>query len=144
MRREKPETITGTLSCCKILPLNGFNLIRVKQSPHMRRTFFFLVKFLEPSKAPKVVYTDNLMEFGKASEVLIWNHRTATRHRSETNGIAERAARRVKEGASAVWFYGMLLLSAKCPRLPGIWENFVTKTIWRTIQRSNNSFWSNG
>ena len=30
------------------------------------------------------------------------NHRTSTPHRSETNGIAERAVRRVKEGTSAV------------------------------------------
>ena len=31
-----------------------------------------------------------------------WNHGTSTPHRSETNGIAERAVRRVKEGTSAV------------------------------------------
>ena len=31
-----------------------------------------------------------------------WNHCTSTPHRSETNGIAERAVRRVKEGTSAV------------------------------------------
>ena len=31
-----------------------------------------------------------------------WNHRTSTLHRSETNGVAERAVRRVKEGTSAV------------------------------------------
>ena len=30
------------------------------------------------------------------------NHCTSTPHRSETNGIAERAVRRVKEGTSAV------------------------------------------
>ena len=41
-------------------------------------------------------------------------------------------------------FYGMLLLSAKCPRPPGRRENTVWKTIWRTIQRTNNTFWSNG
>ena len=33
---------------------------------------------------------------------LSWNHCTSTPHRSETNGIAERAVRRVKEGTSAV------------------------------------------
>ena len=33
---------------------------------------------------------------------IIWNHCTSTPHRSETNGIAERAVRRVKEGTSAV------------------------------------------
>ena len=42
------------------------------------------------------------MEFGKACEDLSWNHCTSTPHRSETNGIAERAVRRVKEGTSAV------------------------------------------
>ena len=59
-----------------------------------------LSKFLEPSHKPKVVRTDNSMEFGKACEVLSWNHRTSTPHQSETNGLAERAVRRVKEGTS--------------------------------------------
>ena len=61
---------------------------------------------------PKVIYTDNSLEFGKACEDLYWNHCTSTPHRSETNGIAERAVRRVKEGTSAV-----LLLS-------GVGENW--------------------
>ena len=38
----------------------------------------------------------------KACEELSWNHCTSTPHKSETNGIAERALRRVKEGTSAV------------------------------------------
>ena len=46
--------------------------------------------------------TDNSLEFGKACEDLSWNHCTSTPRRSETNGIAERAVRRVKEGTSAV------------------------------------------
>ena len=53
-------------------------------------------------KKPKVIYMDNSLEFGKSCEDLSWNHRTSTPYRSETNGIAERAARRVKEGTSAV------------------------------------------
>ena len=61
-----------------------------------------LQKFLEPGRKPKVIYTDNSLEFGKACEDLSWNHCTSTPHRSETNGIAERAVRRVKEGTSAV------------------------------------------
>ena len=100
MRDVNPETITGTLSWCKILPLNGNNFIRAKQNLHMRRKIF-LLKFLEPSHRPKVVYTDNSLKFGKACEDLSWNHRTSTPHRSETHGIAERAFR-VKEGTSAV------------------------------------------
>ena len=47
----------------------------------------------------KFIYTDNSLEFGKD---LSWNHCTSTPHRSETNGIAERAVRRAKEGTSAV------------------------------------------
>ena len=43
------------------------------------------------------------MEFGKACEVLSWGHRASTPHRSETNGITERAVRRVKEGTSAAF-----------------------------------------
>ena len=42
------------------------------------------------------------MEFGKACEDFSWNRCTSTPLRSETNGIADRAVRRVKEGASAV------------------------------------------
>ena len=61
-----------------------------------------LEKFLEPERNPKVIFTDNSLEFGKACEDLSWNHCTSTAHRSETDGIAERAVRRVKEGTSAV------------------------------------------
>ena len=53
-------------------------------------------------KKPFVIFTDNSLEFGKSCEDPAWNHRTSTPHRSETNGIAERAVRRVKEGTSAV------------------------------------------
>ena len=58
--------------------------------------------FLEPTRKPKVIHTDNSLECGKYCEELSWNHCTSTPHRSETNGIAERAVRRVKEGTSAV------------------------------------------
>ena len=61
-----------------------------------------LQKFLEPERKPKVIYTDNSLEFGKACEDLSRNHCTSTPHRSETSGIAERPVRRVKEGTSAV------------------------------------------
>ena len=43
-----------------------------------------LQKFLEPSRKPKVIYTDNSVEFGKACEHLSWNHCTSTPHRSGT------------------------------------------------------------
>ena len=61
-----------------------------------------LQKFLEPNRKPKVIYTDNSSEFGKYCEEFSWNHCTSTPHRSQTNGIAERAVRRIKEGTSVV------------------------------------------
>ena len=70
-----------------------------KSSHHTQKS---LQKFLEPTRKPKVIYTDNSLEFGKSCEELSWNRCTSTPHRSETNGIAERAVRRVKEGTSAV------------------------------------------
>ena len=65
---------------------------KTKTSQQTQRS---LQKFLEPNRKPKVIYTDN--------SYLSWNnHCTSTPHRSETNGVAERAVRRVKEGTSAV------------------------------------------
>ena len=72
---------------------------KTKTSQETQRS---LQKFLEPDRKPKVIYTDNSLEFCKACEDLSWNHCTSTPHRSETNGIAERAVRRVKKGTSAV------------------------------------------
>ena len=72
---------------------------KTKTSQETQRS---LQKLLEPEKKPKVIYTDKSLEFGKTCEDLSWNHCTSTPHRSETNGIAERAVRRVKEDTSAV------------------------------------------
>ena len=74
---------------------------KTKTSQETQRS---LQKFLEADRVPKVIYTDNSLEFGKACEDLSWNHCTSTPYRSETHGIAERAVRRVKEGTSAVLF----------------------------------------
>ena len=95
---------------------------KTKTSQETQRS---LQKFLEPDRKPKVIYTDNSLEFGKSSEDLSWNHCASTPHRSETNGIAERAVRRVKEGTSAV-----LLQSA----LNENWwaDSIVQKTEWRS------------
>ena len=57
--------------------------------------------FLETTRKPKVTCTDNSLEFSKSCEELSWNQCTSTPHRSETNGTAEDAIRRVKEGTFA-------------------------------------------
>ena len=72
------------------------------QNKTSQKTERSLQKFLEPNRKPEVLYTDNSLEFGKACADLSWNHCTSTPNRPETNGIAERAVRRVKEGSSAV------------------------------------------
>ena len=89
----------------------------------------------------KIIYTDNSLEFGKACEDLSWNHCTSTPHRSETNGIAERAVRRVKDGTSAVllqsgldehWWadsHGVQYLSAKHSRSLVWWENTIREDV---------------
>ena len=95
------ETIIDLQSWCRTWPPNGSSHIRAKQK-FLRKHKRSLQKFLEPDRKPKVIYTDNSLEFGTACEGLSWNHCTSTPHRSETNGIAQRAVRRVTEGTSAV------------------------------------------
>ena len=72
---------------------------KTKTSQETQRS---LQRFLERDGKPNVIYIDNSLEFGKACEDPSRNHCTSTPHRSETNGIAERAVRRVKGGTSAV------------------------------------------
>ena len=61
-----------------------------------------LRRFLLPEQDPFVIHTDNYLEFIKSCEDLNWNHGKPPPHRAETNRIAERAVRRVKEGTSAL------------------------------------------
>ena len=95
------ETIIEMRSWCRTWPSNGSSRIRAKQKLH-KKPQRSLQKFLEPDRNPKVIYTDISLEFGKSCEEVSWNHCTSTPHRSETNGIAERAVHRVNEGTSAV------------------------------------------
>ena len=115
---------------------------KTKTSQETQRS---LQKFLEPDRKPKVIYTDNSVEVGNACEDLSWNHCTSAPHRSETNGIAERAARRVKAGTSAIllqsgldekwWADSMECYTylRKRHRFIVWWEDALWKTFWRTI-----------
>jgi hypothetical protein len=49
---------------------------------------------------PKLIYSDNSGELRKACDVLNYSQDTSTPHRPQSNGVAERAVRRCKEGTS--------------------------------------------
>ena len=97
------ETITDTQSWCRTLQRNGSRHIRAKTTS--QETQRSLQKFLEPERKPKVIYTDNSLEFGKACEDLSWNHCTSTPHRSETNGVAEKSSAQSKRRHLVVRFH---------------------------------------
>ena len=84
---------------CRTWPPNGSSRIRAERKLLRKHKG---ACFLEPNKKPKVIHTENSFEFGKSCEDSSWNYCTSTPHRSETNGIAERAVCRVNEGTSAV------------------------------------------
>ena len=97
---------------------------KTKTSQETQKSF---MKFLEPTRKPKVIYTDNSLEFGKACEDLSWNHCTSTPHRSETNGWQKSSAQSERRDVCSIvairsgqrkvgGFHGMLLLSAKHSR----------------------------
>ena len=109
-------------------------------------------KFLESIATPPVIHTRNSLEFGRACEELSWNHCTFTPHRSETNGTAERAVHRLKEGTSAVllqwgldekWWADSMEWYCYLRNVEDCLSNEKKKlraAIWRTIQRTSNSF----
>ena len=116
MKKVNRGTIIDMQSWCRTWPPNGSSSIlakqkllrkdfgacksswsRVKQKT-LQETVKSLPKFLEPTRKPKVINTDNSLEFGKSSEDLSWIHCTSTPHRSETNGIAERACAASRKG----------------------------------------------
>ena len=57
-------------------------------------------EFAGPNCKPQLVYTDNPKELDKSLHDLGWPHDTAIEHRPQTNGVAERAVQRVKQGTS--------------------------------------------
>ena len=60
----------------------------------------------EENKSHSFTLTNHL-KFGKSREDHSWNNCTSTPHRSETNGIVERAVRRIKEGTSELLQSGL-------------------------------------
>ena len=84
------------VSWYKIWQHSGYNHTRAKQKLLRKHKGAYRSSWSRQRK-PKVIYTGNSWEFGKSCEELSWKP-----HRSETNGIAERAVHRVKERTSLV------------------------------------------
>ena len=92
---------------------------KTKTSQETQRS---LQKFLEPDEETESHFHWQFLGIWQVLLGISWNHCTSTPHRSETNGIAEIAVHRVKEGTSAVLlqsglgdelvggFHGVLLL----------------------------------
>ena len=73
---------------------------KTKTSQETQRS---LQKFLEPNRKPKVIYTDNSLEFGRGlCRSFLESLYVDTTQIGNNWEIAERAVRRVKEGTSAV------------------------------------------
>ena len=115
-----------------------------------------LRKFIEPSQEPNVIWYRQffgilqilwslIMEssnFDTSSIRDKW-HCWKSRKTSERRNFSSIATIRI--GWTMVgWFFGMLLLFAKCPRPRGRWGGSLWKTVWRSVQRTKNAFWSNG
>ena len=62
-----------------------------------------LQKFLEPTRKPKVIYTDNFLEFGKACEDLSWNH-CHSLSRPDCNNTADVPSFTLRAALSAIPF----------------------------------------
>ena len=65
-------------------------------------TMTCLPRFLPPSEKTEIIHTDKWKQIIKACQHFTRNPDTSTRHRSETNGVAERTVFRVKEGTAIV------------------------------------------
>ena len=101
MREVNHGTVTGSLSLSKIMPLGGSNLILAKQRllRTRKRVCESFSSRLKGRKSFALTIHLSLANPVKARPgIIVLQHR----HRSETNGIAKRAVRRIKEGTSAV------------------------------------------
>ena len=101
MKEVNLETIIDMQSWCRTWPPNGSSRIRAKQKLLRKHKGACKSSWNQIGSLKSFTLTIP-WNLAKACEDLSSNHCTSTPHRSETNGIAERAVRRVKEGTSAV------------------------------------------
>ena len=63
-----------------------------------------LNQFTKPTDKVMRFYSDNALELAKSVRSMGWRHDTCTENRPQTNGVAERAVRRVLDGSRTVLF----------------------------------------
>ena len=148
------ETIIDTLSWYKILPLNGFNIVRVKRK--LRRKRKRVRKSSSNRRRNQGLYTQTFLQNLENLWRIIMHaqnvHTSSIRDQRHCRKSSTKSDRRnfscvatVRIGWKMVGcFNGVLLLSAERPRPPSGRENYLWKTIRRTIQRTSHSIWSSG
>ena len=146
MRQVNPETLTGTLSWCKVLLLNGSSHIRVnKIFTWDGEKYIKILGAVAQTESCLHRQLDGVWES-------VWRFIMAS-PRFNTSSIRDKwhrwkslstIKRRYFSSNATVWtgwkvvvrFYGMLLLSVKYPR------NAMRKTMWRIIARDKKNVWS--
>ena len=107
--REEQSYRGDTVACVIMDRATGWIQAFPAKSKSAGETKRAFMKFLGDVK-PKKIYTDGSGEFKAALEDLQYPHDVSTPHRPQTNGVAERANRRVIEGASCLLFQAGLPL----------------------------------
>ena len=127
MESNNLDCITDLQWSCKTWRRNGFKVNHAEPNQLKRRKEVFEISYAHKKTQDPFLRTIHWNP-PEAREELDWNHERSTPQRSETHGIARRAAQRVKEGSSSVsvqsalqesWWLGAmecLLLSSKCAR----------------------------
>ena len=100
-RAAKFGDLTTMQSWCKIWLLNGCNHCRAKPNLLRKQTRVH-ESFSRCRKSQESLKLSTLWSWSKSCDELSLNHCTSTLHRFETNGIAERAVRRIEEETSSV------------------------------------------
>ena len=107
------------------------------------------MKFLEPTRKPKVIYTDNPWNLASLARdypgIIVREHHTDQKQM----GLLKEQLRRVKEGTSAVLLQSGLTeewwadsMECYC-YLRNIHENTLRKAVRNACQRTSNTVWSN-
>ena len=122
---------------------------KTKTSQETQRS---LQQFLEPDRNPRIIYTDNSLEFGKVGEDLLESLHVYTTQIRDKWDCWESSAQ--SKGRHLCWivairsewklvgrWYGMWHLSAKRHRFIIWWEDALWKTFSATIQRADYSIW---